>query len=596
MCPGKPVKLPLKAPSKGEYQKLAAAAATRSGKQLGKAAVKGLDGDLARSGDPAVVGSVLTVGALSRGSSGGALYIAARTAAKLPDDALAASNLSAMLVARGEVVDAEKAILRSIALAGDKPVNLSNRGWVHYRAGDVDGARALFTAALQKNADLALAERGLAMLAACRDEVDQAKQHWDRASKTPWPSPMNDLAREKQSKDDPGPPPSDPPAPDAPPELELPPPPISQAFERTPADADAAERSHKDLLDRRIKWQAEQLRFREKTQKLWDQGRYGGIEVNRYQARHEPYGTEMDDTAKKFRTVYQVLQKSWTDFTMSVAAQQRRQGEIAACGGDDPCVKGVRYRQCLEYKQRAETLHTNMWPVFQDHWPRAEAAIKKNWRQSWALIARFPDPEWIELHRIMLEGQVLIAYATFIDSAWVWNGQMKQVAQMTCKPPPPPASTEQKFAKAGQGPKGPCPVPTLELKFAKFAGVSLELQCFSLKLEIAAPGVGPRPMGYLKYDVLDNELTVFGGAKIGGDVPGGELEGRAGLFLSFTDDGPTGFGMEGELSASVAGGVGAEAELQLNVMAIGAGPPVEGEQAMEILKGDFAIKKEMEIP
>jgi hypothetical protein len=576
LCPGKKVALDDVVPARGDFVALAESTARRA-TVANPAATAAMEPLVAAQ--KARAAASLAAPVLAGKDTSTALFVTARAALKDPSDPVVASNLGVLLAARGELAASNRALLHAGALAPGAPLVTVNRAWTLYRAGDAAGARALF----EKQPELASSKLGLSLLDACAGGGGggaPGKAQAIREALEARPSPGGE---EAVAAVDPKQPfayrDEDP---------ELPDPPISMDIDNAPEDGKAA----------KLMAQATAKRIAELGPRMAVIKRIPGDQrqKDRYGALHQILSHRVRDELERFNAEVQPLMREMWD--LGAARLQAWGPRMQACGGDTRCGKQVEYEMCIELKEKGEALHPRMFDAIDGGWRRMKPLLVDEWAYSIGMLKVFQNPGWIEQLQLLLEVEVVSAYHQYVMAAASWNQVATGVLRAKCRPPPPPPEPrEAKVAALDADEEGLCSDehPVVEIDTGiQFAGTSaaMELDCFKVKIELKRGELGGW-MGYLAFDPMQGELTVFGGRWGGVDVPSSEavLEARVGWFMTYRGEhGPTSTGIEGEGSAVGPGGAGWEAEFQIDAVALLGGPPGDAAAERKFFTGDLSPK------
>lgn len=114
---------------------------------------------------------------LISGSGSSAIYCAAWSAVRLPEDILTANTLGVALKDMGEYVRALQVLKYAHKLRPGIPLISLNTGWVYYEMGDAASAKKMFNQALQMEPELNSPHLGLGLIAECAGDHHTAEKH-----------------------------------------------------------------------------------------------------------------------------------------------------------------------------------------------------------------------------------------------------------------------------------------------------------------------------------------------------------------------------------------------------------------------------------
>lgn len=114
---------------------------------------------------------------LIAGSGSSAIYCAAWSAVRLPEDILTANTLGVALKDMGEYIKALQVFKYADKLRPGIPLLLINTGWVYYEMGDAASAKKMFNKALQIEPGLTSPHLGLGLIAECAGDHLTAEKH-----------------------------------------------------------------------------------------------------------------------------------------------------------------------------------------------------------------------------------------------------------------------------------------------------------------------------------------------------------------------------------------------------------------------------------
>jgi len=570
LCPGTKVALDTVVPARADFVALAESVARRA-TVANPAATSAMEPLVAAQ--KARAAASLAAPILAANDTSVALFVTARAALKDPSDAVVVSNLGVLLAAKGDLAASNRVLLYADSLAPGRPLVDVNRAWTLYRAGEAAGARALF----EKQAGLASSKLGLALLDACAGGGGPEKARAIRKALAERPSVGGEEAAAASDPAQPFPYRDEDP--------ELPDPPISMNIDNAPEDAKAARTMAEALSRWMVETGPKMAVFKripgDQRQKDW----YGTL--------HQILSYRVRDELGRFNAEYlPLVQEMWD---LGAKRLQSWAPRMQACGGDSLCAKQVEYEMCVELKEKGEALHPRMFDAIDGGWRRMKPLLVDDWAYSIGMLKVFQNQGWIEQLQLLLEQEVITTYHQYVFAAASWNRMATSILQAKCQPPPPPPEPrEAKVVVPDADEDGMCSDehPVVEVDTGiQFAGTkaAMEVDCFKVKIELKRGKLGGW-MGYLAFDPMQGELTVFGGRWGGAEVPGSdaELEARVGWFMTYRGEhGPTSTGIEGEGTAVGPGGVGWEAEFQIDALALLGGPP--GDAAAERKFFDYDI-------
>jgi hypothetical protein len=190
--------------------------------------------------------------------------------------------------------------------------------------------------------------------------------------------------------------------------------------------------------------------------------------------------------------------------------------------------------------------------------------INEEYERDSAIAANFKDPYYHAALENTIDNWVASQYALMAQQAWYW-GQRLDAADMWVSTGGGKwyydggCTTAQSAVSAGSPtPITTPPVNDCEAAFGKEAELSLDLEIFSIDLsceevgvEVAAPDlIGP--FVSTTYNWETGAVTVFGGVKVGGSLPGTGWGGEAdaGFYVSAGPSGVTDVGVKATTSES----------------------------------------------
>ncbi|MBI4736233.1 MAG: tetratricopeptide repeat protein [candidate division NC10 bacterium] len=548
VCPKKvSVKgLPSKAPSRNAYLALVKEAAQFYGNKAGKARPQ-IDSALRsakKDGDGADMGSVF----LMMGAGSASVYATTWSAARKPDDALAANNLGVALTGMGDYQRAVAVLLYADTLKPNAPLILADTGWAYYNMGDLAGAKPLFEKVARLSPEFAAAQLGLGLVAECQGNHAVAVTHLRKAlagqysavgvaalraaqgapqGKGGQPASIAPIATEKGEAKG----------------IDLPDPPISNIRVRTAGAEEALAK-----IDGEVAGRIKAL-FKEKQA------------LARIVAKQIARSMESPDRAV-------VLPR---DFAKELFLFENVATSLL---GENGRVAGGLKQTEARFEAGAKAAEKETPDLMKDmethiqYLKELEACGDNDYYGLTApILDRVYPPTLNELLNVERELHILLSYQNAIRMGSSLPGLANAYASLECIPPEPPQQPEAAKApeiKKKQPP--PCP-------FKKPLSVSLAIVSFSLDCEKVRIEGGEGLLVSLQRDFTKHETTM--GIGVGAGVGGGVASGSAKIMVEVTTDGEnvTDVGLSASVGTSLGLGGTIQSELGAQVSLQG-GPDI----------------------
>jgi tetratricopeptide (TPR) repeat protein len=207
------------------------------------------------------------------------------------------------------------------------------------------------------------------------------------------------------------------------------------------------------------------------------------------------------------------------------------------------------------------------------HWEKAIRIHHKSWHKyATGLTAQISDPQWRDYALEKIRGANTVAAMELHVGVVVKYMAYLPLGRELYAPEPvpgdPPLAETDMTLCTPQAQKGSVEVQVLDIPFGAAPvhpkiGVSMEASCDKMAIEMDAQvGVGLPGLtflgagGFLEASGRAGEITVFGGAKATGTVPGAGGSVKGGVFMTMDRKGLTSLGIRTDGSQRVGGGVG----------------------------------------
>jgi Flp pilus assembly protein TadD len=490
---------------------------------------------------------------IAHGSGSAAVVSAAIAAQKKPDDAITANNLGVALRGMKDYGRATIALSYARSLAPDSPLVLSNLGWLAMSQGDANAAGTFFQGALSKDAELATALAGKALILQCAKKSAQAlplfrasmKAGYSRLAEAGVNSAEESLKNEKAKPQSPSPATYGPAGGGEPPAWRDP---VMPETAQRMALAMSSDPSQ--MMRYEEYWTELVTRYAAESGAAAMAPKRGSAVTGN--ARHLVFAREYDKERFVLDDIRRIMARSIIDGPFDRAGKELERFKLA--NGCIACPGPPRKYDCKQLRARVESLYPGVRSKELAEWTEMRKMFADLYRFSQPWIARIHDPAMAAAEKAAMDEVIISNGAAFASILAAIGGEVEAAWTRgdDCERPSAPAPPKLQLLKKYKIDPEECKSGETHMNFTV---VNLNADCDKMTLDI---GEGVLVSGEYKFgkDWPDDQITIFAGA--GGNAGLGPLSASAktGAFITMQNGDIIDYGNQSSVGISAGYGPG----------------------------------------